>query len=99
VYLKFFFFQAFHVTDMLPLWLPVCFQPKTSSLRMFLHGNISGTVSAEELFKSSKDSASLQVCYEKIFWISGFGFFVSDVLSGIVLGLFGPFHLALGPNC
>ena len=29
----------------------------------------------------------------------GFGFFVSDVISGVVLGLFGPLHLALGPNC
>jgi len=29
------------------------------------------------------------------FWI----FFVSDVISEVVLGLFGPPHLALGPNC
>jgi len=28
----------------------------------------------------------------------GFGFFVSDVISGVVLGLFGPLHLALGPK-
>jgi len=28
----------------------------------------------------------------------GFGFFVSDVISGVVLGLFGPLQLALGPN-
>jgi len=27
----------------------------------------------------------------------GFRFFVSDVISGVVLGLFGPLHLALGP--
>jgi len=26
----------------------------------------------------------------------GFGFFVSGVVSGVVLGLFGPLHLALG---
>jgi len=48
------------------------------------------------MFKLSKDSASLRVCnVKKIF---GFGFFVSDVISGVVLGLFGPLHLALGPN-
>jgi len=27
-----------------------------------------------------------------------FGFFVSDITSGVVLGLFGPLHLVLGPN-
>jgi len=26
------------------------------------------------------------------------GFFVSDIISGKVLGLFGSLHLALGPN-
>jgi len=30
--------------------------------------------------------------------ICGFGFFVSDVISEVVLGLFCPLHLALGPN-
>jgi len=28
-----------------------------------------------------------------------FGFFVSDVISGVILGLFGPLYLALRPNC
>jgi len=28
----------------------------------------------------------------------GFGFFMSDIISGVLLGLFGPLHLALGPN-
>jgi len=32
-----------------------------------------------------------------IFLVSGF--LVNDVISGVVLGLFGPLHLALGPNC
>ena len=45
---------------------------------------------AGELFKPSKDWASLLV------WV--FGCFVSDVIGGVVLGLFGPLHLALGPN-
>jgi len=34
---------------------------------------------------------------KKIFSV-GFRFFVSDIVSGIVLGLFGPLHLAQGPN-
>jgi len=25
-------------------------------------------------------------------------YFVSDIISGVVLGLFGPLHLTLGPN-
>jgi len=29
------------------------------------------------------------------FWVSDF---VSDVISGVLLGYFGPLHLALGPN-
>jgi len=30
--------------------------------------------------------------------VLSFGFFVTDVISGIVLGLFGTLHLALGPT-
>jgi len=48
-------------------WLPVCFQPKTSSLRVFLYGNIFANHCAKELFKCSEDSASLCVCSEKKF--------------------------------
>jgi len=33
------------------------------------------------------------------FLVLGFRFFVSDVVCGGILGLFGPLHLALGPNC
>jgi len=35
---------------------------------------------------------------KKNFLIWGFGFFVSDVVSGGFLGLFVPLHLALDPN-
>jgi len=35
---------------------------------------------------------------KKYFLVLGFVFFVSDVISGKILGLFGPLHLALGPN-
>jgi len=31
--------------------------------------------------------------------VLGFGFFVSDVISGVLLSHFGLLHLALGPNC
>jgi len=50
---------------------------------MFLRGNISADNCARELFKPSKDSASLHVFKEKffLFWVSRF--FVSDTISGI----------------
>jgi len=34
---------------------------------------------------------------KKIFF--GYGFFVSDVISGVILGLYGTLHLALGVKC
>jgi len=43
--------------------------------------------SARELFKPSKDLASLRVCNEKIFLVLGFGFFVSDI-RGRFLAIF-----------
>jgi len=58
----------------------------------------SGAESGRELFKRSKDVASLQSALEKNFFlVGGFGFF--DVISGGLLGHLGPLHLALGPNC
>jgi len=36
---------------------------------------------------------------KKCFLVSSLGFVVSDVVSGVVLGLLGPLHPALGPNC
>jgi len=35
---------------------------------------------------------------KKRFLILCFGFFVSDITSGALLGLLGPLHLTLGPN-
>jgi len=35
---------------------------------------------------------------KKYFLVWGFGFFVSDVISGGFLGHFGPLHLAVGAN-
>jgi len=34
----------------------------------------------------------------KNFLVLGFRFFVSDIINGVVLGLFSPLRLALGPN-
>jgi len=47
------------------------------------------------LFKPSKDQQAIESAMKKNFF--GFGFFVSDVISGAVVGFFGPLHLALGP--
>jgi len=61
-----------------------------SSLHMFFHGNIFAGDCAKELFKPSKDSASLRGCNETIFFGLGFHF-VSDIISGVVLGLLAHF--------
>jgi len=56
-------------------WLPTCFQLKASSLHASLCRNISAAVSVRELFKPSKDLASLRVCNEKQvfqFWVLDF---------------------------
>jgi len=70
---------------------------KKNCLHLALCGHNSSAESTRELCKCSKDSASLIVCSEKDIFLV-FGFFVSDVASGILLGYFGPLHLALGPN-
>jgi len=74
------------------------FRVKTACSHVALHEHNSGVESPRELFKGSKDSASLVVCNDKKFSVLGFGFFVSDVIRGGLLGHFGPLHLALGPN-
>jgi len=64
-----------------------------------LCGNFSGPVSATNPVKSSKDAASLAACTRnKNFLIGSAGLFVSDVISGGLLGHLGPLHLALGSN-
>jgi len=57
---------------------------------------ISGPVCSTDLVKVSKDTASLLL--EKIFFAWGCGFFVSDVISGGLLGHLGPLCLVLGTN-
>jgi len=71
--------------------------PKTRNFRLPCQQQSSSADCAGELFKPSKDLASLRVCNEKRFW--GLSFFVSDVISEVG---FWPFWLilpGLGPNC
>jgi len=64
-----------------------------------LRGNFSGPVCSTDLVKVSKNAASLLVCTrKKIFCLGGAGFFVSDIISGGLLGHLGPLCLALGAN-
>jgi len=58
-------------------------------------GNFSGLVCSTDPVKVSKDAASLLVCTQKVFFAWGCGFFVSDVISG---GLLGHLGSALGAN-
>jgi len=63
-----------------------------------LRGNISASVRDMDLVEASKDAASLLVCTRKYFLLGGYSFFVSDVISGGLLGHLGPLCLALGAN-
>jgi len=60
------------------------------------------TTPAPKALESSSNPHKTQQVFQsamkKNFLILGFGFFVSDVVSGGFLGLFVPLHLALGPN-
>jgi len=72
---------------------------RTAGSHVALHGNFSGPVSTIDLVKSSKDVASFIVCTrKKIFLVGGCRFFMSDVISGGLLGHLSPLHLALGLN-
>jgi len=61
---------------------------------MALHGNISAPVQVMDLVEAS----SLLVCTRKKFFVWGCSFFVSDVISGGILGHLAPLYLALGAN-
>jgi len=68
-------------------------------MHVALRGNFSGLVCSTDLVKVSKDAESLLVCTRKNFFcFGGCGFFVSDVISGELLGHLGPLCLALGAN-
>jgi len=67
-------------------------------MHVALRGNISAPVRVTDLVEASKDAARLLVCTQKNFLLGGYGFFVSDVISGGLLGHLGPLCLALGDN-
>jgi len=72
-------------------------EKKNIETHVALHGNFSGLVSATNLVKVSQDAASLVACTRKqIFCLGVAVFFVSDVISGGLLGHLGQLHLALG---
>jgi len=63
-----------------------------------LRGNISAPVRVTDLVEASKDAASLLICTRKNVLLGGCNFFVSDIISGGLLGHLGPLSLALGAN-
>jgi len=85
---------------MLTLWHLAAFEDlkKKRLKHMALRGNISAPVRVTDLVEASKYAASLQVCTRKKFLFGCCGFFVSDVISGRLLGHLGPLFLALGAN-
>jgi len=74
------------------------FCARTTGLHMILSTSSSGTANARQLFKGSKEAASILVCTRKnIFWL-GVGIFCEWPHKCRTLGHLGPLHLALGPN-
>jgi len=71
-------------------------QPKLSSLNVSLQLHNLPSDCAGELFKPSKDLASLRICNVKKFFL---GFFVGDVLSEVGYWSFWLMLPDLGPNC
>ena len=64
-------------------------------MHVALHGNYSAPVRVTERVEVSKDAASFLVCTQKNFFlVGGCGFFVSDIISGGLLGHLGPLYLA-----
>jgi len=65
---------------------------------MALRGNFSAPVRVTNLVEVCKDTASLLVCTRKKFFWLGVPDFLSDAISGGLLGHLGPLYLALGAN-
>jgi len=70
-------------------------RPKTSSFQLSYQRHNSSADCARELFKLSKDLASLLVCDEKKLLVGGCGFVVSDITTKVVFWLM---LLGLGSN-
>jgi len=74
------------------------FRKKNSSFWLPYQSPSSSADSGREMFNGSNGSASLVDCTQKNFFAWGCGFFVSDIISGGLLGHLGPLCLALGAN-
>jgi len=87
------------------LWEPaynifvLWFRPKNSSFWLPYQCPISSADCATELFKGSNGSASLVDCIRKNYLVGGCGFFVTDVISEVVLESFWFMLPGLGPKC
>jgi len=76
------------------------FTLKNSSFRVPYQRPSFSANCARELFKGSNRSASLVDCTRKNFFLVGeCRFFVTDVISEVVLGSFWLMLPGLGPNC
>jgi len=71
---------------------------KNSSFRLPYQHPSSSANCARELFKGSNGLASLVDCIQKKFLGGGCGFFVSNIVSEVVLGSFWLMLPGLGPN-
>jgi len=68
-------------------------------MHMALRGNISAPIQVTHLVEASKDAASLlRGIRKKFFCFGGSGFFVSDVISGGLLGHLWPTLPGPGPK-
>jgi len=74
------------------------FRKKNSSFRLPYQSPSSSTDCARELFNGSNGSASLVHCTRKKNFCLGVRFFVSDIISEVVLGSFWLMLPGLGPN-
>jgi len=79
-------------------WFPGFSKKKNASTHVALRGNFSSLVCSTGLVKVSKDAASLLVCTRKKIFCLGDAGFLSEVISGRLLGHLGPLCLALGAN-
>jgi len=52
----------------------------------------------ESCSNPQKPQQVFESAMKKNSFLLGFGFFVSDIASGVDLGFYGPLHLALCPN-
>ena len=83
---------------MVPGSLYFDFGLKYSSFRLPYQRPSSSADCARELFKGSNRLASLVDCTRKNFLVGECGFFLSDVISEVVLGSFCLMLPGLGPN-